>query len=123
MIIALQILFWIVVALVFHTYVGFPVLLSLLSRKKNAEYQQLSELPDVTVIMSLFNEETVIAQKLQTIVDSDYPREKLHVLIGSDNSTDRTNEIVLEYAQKYSFIKLFAYTERRGKANRTLFRS
>lgn len=117
MIIALQILFWIVVALVFHTYVGFPVLLSLLSRKKNAEYQQLSELPDVTVIMSLFNEEAVIAQKLQTIVDSDYPREKLHVLIGSDNSTDRTNEIVSEYAQKYPFIKLFAYTERRGKAN------
>ena len=117
MIIALQILFWIVVALVFHTYVGFPVLLSLLSRKKKAEYQQLSDLPEVTVIMSLFNEEAVIAQKLQTIVDSNYPQEKLHVLIGSDNSTDRTNEIVSEYAQKYPFIKLYAYTERRGKAN------
>ena len=117
MIIALQIFFWLIVALVFHTYVGFPILLSLLSRKKKAEYQQLSELPEVTVIMSLFNEEAVIAQKLQTIVDSNYPQEKLHVLIGSDNSTDRTNEIVSEYAQKYPFIKLFAYTERRGKAN------
>lgn len=117
MILALQILFWVVVALVFHTYVGFPVLLSLLSRNKKNEYHPLSDLPDVTVIMSLFNEEDVIAQKLQTIVDSDYPLEKLHVLIGSDNSTDRTNEIVSEYAQKYPFIKLFAYTERRGKAN------
>ncbi|MBO7570722.1 MAG: glycosyltransferase family 2 protein [Bacteroidales bacterium] len=117
MILALQILFWVVVALVFHTYVGFPVLLSLLSRNKKNEYHPLSGLPDVTVIMSLFNEEDVIAQKLQTIADSDYPLEKLHVLIGSDNSTDRTNEIVSEYAQKYPFIKLFAYTERRGKAN------
>ena len=117
MILALQILFWVVVALVFHTYVGFPVLLSLFSRKKKAEYKPLPDLPDVTVIMSLFNEEDVIAQKLQTIINSDYPLEKLHVLIGSDNSTDRTNEIVSEYAQKYPFIKLFAYTERRGKAN------
>lgn len=117
MILALQILFWVVVALVFHTYVGFPVLLSLFSQKKKAEYKPLPELPDVTVIMSLFNEEDVIAQKLQSIINSDYPLEKLHVLIGSDNSTDRTNEIVSEYAQKYPFIKLFAYTERRGKAN------
>lgn len=117
MILALQILFWIVVALVFHTYVGFPVLLSLLSRKKKTDYSPLAECPDVTVIMSLFNEEAVIGQKLQTIVDSDYPHEKLHVLIGSDNSTDRTNEIVSEYAQKYPFVKLFAFTERRGKAN------
>lgn len=117
MILALQILFWVVVALVFHTYVGFPIWLSLLSRKKNAEYKPLDECPDVTVIMSLYNEEEVIAQKLESIVGSNYPLEKLHILIGSDCSTDNTNEIVAQYSQKYPFIKLLAYTERRGKAN------
>lgn len=117
MILALQILFWVVVALVFHTYLGFPIWLSLLSRKKNSEYKALEEYPDVTVIMSLYNEEEVIAQKLESIVGSNYPLEKLHILIGSDCSSDNTNEIVAQYSQKYPFIKLFAYTERRGKAN------
>ena len=78
MILALQILFWVVVALVFHTYLGFPIWLSLLSRKKNSEYKALEEYPDVTVIMSLYNEEEVIAQKLESIVGSNYPLEKLH---------------------------------------------
>lgn len=117
MIIALQILFWIIVFFIFHTYMGFPLFMSFLSRKQNVEYEEPKDCLDVTVIMSLYNEESVIAQKIESIVGSNYPHEKLHILIGSDCSSDRTNEIVAEYAQKYPFIKLFAFTERRGKAN------
>lgn len=117
MLIFLQILLWLIVAMVFHTYVGFPLILKVLSRGKDLHFAENDNKPDVTIIMSLFNEESVIAQKLDSIINSNYPIDKISVLIGSDNSTDRTNEIVSEYASKYECIHFFPFCERQGKSN------
>lgn len=62
-------------------------------------------LPKVSIIIAAHNEELVISDKLTSIIKGDYPLDKIEILIGSDNSTDNTNAILSEWAEKYSFIK------------------
>lgn len=96
----------------------FPLYLKIrankVSRLKN-KYEHISSWPDVTIVFSVYNEERVIKQKLESILNSDYPKDKLHVLIGSDNSTDKTNEIIEEYQKKHSNISLIKKNGRTGK--------
>jgi cellulose synthase/poly-beta-1,6-N-acetylglucosamine synthase-like glycosyltransferase len=67
--------------------------------------------------MALFNEEDVIAEKIDTIINSDFPKDKLQLIIGSDNSTDKTNEIIERYSYDNSFIIFNQFKERQGKSN------
>jgi len=78
-------------------------------------YLHITDWPAVTVVFSVFNEESVISKKLDSLIQSDYPKDKLQILIGSDNSSDRTNAIIEEYIVKYSYIKLVKKTIRHGK--------
>lgn len=96
--------------LIFHAYFGYPLTLRLLRRKPatKAPFE-----PHATLIITASNEERRIRDKLENTLALDYPREKLQVLVASDGSTDKTNEIVRNYAAHG--IDLLAYTERRGK--------
>ncbi len=64
------------------------------------------QLPFVSVIIPLRNEEKFVAQSLDSIVSNDYPRDKMEILVVDGRSTDRSREIVEEYMRKYPFIKL-----------------
>lgn len=100
------------------SYVIFPLYLKLIARnivRNKNNYNTISEWPAITVIFSVYNEDRVIKQKLESILNSDYPKDKLHVLIGSDNSTDNTNEIIEEYQKKNSNITLIKKNSRTGK--------
>lgn len=115
--IVLQIILWLFVAFVFHTYVLYPLILLVFSKgiEKKEKYSDYT--PMVTIVMSLFNEEDVIAEKIETILKSDYPKDRMQLIVGSDNCSDRTNEIVEEYAAKHSFITFIPFYERQGKSN------
>lgn len=78
-------------------------------------YQAISEWPVVTIVFSVFNEEKVMRRKLESILNSDYPKDKLHVLIGSDNSTDQTHQIIEEFISINSNIILIKKESRNGK--------
>jgi cellulose synthase/poly-beta-1,6-N-acetylglucosamine synthase-like glycosyltransferase len=117
MIIILQILFWISAFLVFHTYVLYPLIIRILAKNKRANYAEVKHFPTVTIIMSLYNEESVIFEKLDSIFASNYPMDKVSIIIGSDNSDDKTNEIVSNYASKHKNIDFTAFTQRQGKSN------
>ncbi|MFK7935023.1 MAG: glycosyltransferase [Saprospiraceae bacterium] len=82
---------------------------------RNDFYKTTAELPFVSVVMSLYNEEAVIQQKLASLQNLDYPQERLHFFIGSDCSADRTNEIVSAQAEDQTQFHFFAFRERRGK--------
>jgi cellulose synthase/poly-beta-1,6-N-acetylglucosamine synthase-like glycosyltransferase len=69
--------------------------------------------PKVTLIISVYNEEKVIAHKLNNALALNYPPDKLEILVASDCSTDRTEEIVKEYADKG--VTLSIQKERLGK--------
>jgi cellulose synthase/poly-beta-1,6-N-acetylglucosamine synthase-like glycosyltransferase len=79
------------------------------------EYAKITEWPSVTIVFSVFNEEKVIRRKLESILNSDYPKDKLRVLIGSDNSTDITHSIIEEFVANNSNITLVKKTSRHGK--------
>ena len=101
-----------------HSYIFYPLLLRLLSIGKSANhliYTQPEEFPFVSVIMSVYNEEAVIRQKLDSLIQLNYPKEKLKIYIGSDCSSDATNEIVENYAKEHSQIQFSPFTKRQGK--------
>ncbi len=120
MIIVAEIIFWLSVGLVFHSYVLFPVLLKVFStgKKENAIVYGVrdEDLPMVYLVFSVFNEQKVIREKLESVMNTTYPFQKLRVYIGSDNSTDETNAIVDEFAAKYEQIRFFKFVVRNGKS-------
>lgn len=113
----IQILFWLPVVLIFHTYVIYPLFIKFLARKKSFNFNEENFTPKVSILMSLYNEESVIAQKIESILNSEYPTDKIEILIGSDNSSDKTNEIVKEFELKFNNIKFYPYSVRQGKSN------
>lgn len=114
-----DIIIWLSIFLVFHSYVLYPLILRILGKGKNlpsyhnTEYQHLN----VSIVMAVFNEEMVLEKKLNSILETSYPAHKLEILVGSDNSTDRTNEILQDYQEKFpEIIKWENFTKRQGKA-------
>lgn len=65
------------------------------------------QLPFVSIIIPCRNEEKFIGKCLDSLIDQDYPKEKLEILVIDGASKDKTKEAVNTYTQKYSFIKLF----------------
>ncbi len=112
------ILFLICLLFPVFSYVIFPWLMkqaaSKIKYEKN-EYAKITVWPSVTIVFSVFNEEKVIRRKLESILNSDYPKDKLQVLIGSDNSTDITHSIIEEFVANNSNITLVKKTSRHGK--------
>lgn len=65
--------------------------------------------PEITILIAAYNEEELITDCLNSVLNCDYPKEKMRILVGSDGSTDRTNEIVKSYQDNYDNIQLFEY--------------
>ncbi len=92
-------LFWLSILFVVYTYLGYPLLVYLFSRLQPvAKPQEASNLPVVTLLIAAYNEEKVIAEKLDNSLSLDYPREKLQILVTADGSSDKTADIVQQYA-------------------------
>lgn len=70
--------------------------------------------PTVSLIIAAYNEEKVIGQKIENCLDLDYPSENLKIIVASDGSTDRTNEIIMGYAGQG--VKLIALSTNQGKS-------
>lgn len=100
---------------IFFSYFGYPISLIILRsfRKKNVSKGEI--FPDVTLIITAYNEEKRIRNKIENTLGIVYPREKLQVIIASDGSTDKTNRIAKEY--EHSGIELLSVPVRQGKEN------
>jgi poly-beta-1,6-N-acetyl-D-glucosamine synthase len=108
--------FWSSVAVIVYTYVLYPVILILFPRVRRDRPAPWSaaELPAATVVVPVFNERGVIEAKIANLEAAEYPAGALSVLIGSDGSTDGTNEILAR--RQSSAIQARVFPERRGKA-------
>src|SRR5476651_1260296 len=93
-----QIVFWIGTGILAYVYVGYPLLVYIVSRifPKNTFHAEIE--PTVTVLITAFNEEDAIREKLENTLAIEYPAGKIEILVASDGSTDRTDEIVKELA-------------------------
>lgn len=114
-----KILFWVSVFLLTYSYLLYPLLLKALSlrtgRKKDF-YLLTEDLPFVSILIAAHNEENVISGKIDSIFAGKYSG-KIEILIGSDCSTDGTNQILAEYSQKVPQVKVINFTTRQGKGN------
>jgi cellulose synthase/poly-beta-1,6-N-acetylglucosamine synthase-like glycosyltransferase len=95
--IIVQAIFMAAVAMIGLIYIGYPMLIFILSRLFAYPVRQAEITPSVSFIIAAYNEEKDIARKIENTLALDYPREKLEVIIASDCSTDGTDEIVLGY--------------------------
>ncbi len=113
----IEIAFWVLLFLLVHCYLIFPVTLPFLSElfsRKNRIIADKVNLPKVSILVSAYNEEAVIEKKILNFLEIDYPKELLEILIGDDGSADRTAEIVERYADKG--IRLVKAPQNAGKA-------
>ena len=113
----MRILFWISFFMIVYTYFGYPLLLILLSQKKGekgTDYLLAPLEPNVSLVIPVHNEEKIIGDKIQNTLSLDYPKEKLEIIVVSDGSTDRTEEIVRRYEEEG--VKFFKQPARKGKA-------
>ena len=105
--------FFIFFFLTVYPYVLFPLLMVALSRLAGKDWARSDSKQLITVIISVFNEEGVIREKIENTLKLLYPAELLEILIVSDGSTDRTNQIVTSF--KDPRIRQAAFSERKGK--------
>jgi cellulose synthase/poly-beta-1,6-N-acetylglucosamine synthase-like glycosyltransferase len=91
---AVAIVFWVAVALLIYTQVGYALLLALLTRLRRRARPALTgwsgELPQVTAIVAAYNEQQVIAARIANLRALDYPAELLEVIVACDGATDST---------------------------------
>lgn len=119
--ITLKIIFWLCLALVVYTYVGYGAVLYIILKIKNIFFRRETTpilpldpqlLPDVTLMICAYNEADVIEEKMQNIRALNYPQDKLCVMWVTDGSNDNSNELL----QAYPEVKLVYSPERKGKA-------
>lgn len=109
-------LFWLSVGLIVYAYVGYPVLIYVLSRvfgRRPAPPLSPAEWPSVSLLIAAYNEAKHIQQRIENALAMDYPRDQLQIVIASDGSSDATCDIVKQYADRG--VILFDYNERSGK--------
>jgi len=97
-------LFWISLAIVFYTFLGYGLVLFILIKikrtfKKPQQHQQQAILPRVTLLVAAWNEEDMIVDKINNTLDLDYPIELFQIIFITDGSTDRTPELILSFKQ------------------------
>src|SRR5215208_6555446 len=112
-----QAVLWTSLGLLFYTYAGYPVLLWILGKitaPVKTSSGQPGRWPTVTVIISAYNEAAIIGERVRNLLDQDYPKDCLQILIGSDGSTDGTYETI---ARRFPRVRCIPFRTRRGKAS------
>jgi len=110
---ALQIVFWSSIGLIFYAYLGYPILLKVLSVLRQRPVRKGIHVPRVSCIITVHNEETRIRLKIENTLKQDYPLKKLEIIVASDCSSDGTDAIVRSY-ESYG-VRLVRLAERMGK--------
>jgi len=108
-------LFWISAAVIGYSYLGYPLWLWLRSRWSPRPVRRGASEPPVSAVMVVCNEEAVVARKLENLLGLDYPPGKLEVVVVSDGSSDRTDEILAGFSNE-TRLRTIAKPVSRGKA-------
>lgn len=108
-----EIVFWLAVSLIVFTYTGYSLVILALSRIMHHPVKQARIEPRVTYLITAYNEEKNISAKLEQVLTLDYPKDKLEIIVASDGSTDRTDQVVKGFADRG--VKLIRVEGRVGK--------
>lgn len=111
----MEFIFWFFLLLLVYVYIGYPFILAILFFYKTNAISKNSDVPFISVVLSVYNEEKVISSKIRNFRNSDYPPTKSEFIIVSDGSTDHTNQIVQEETDER--IKFIIQSDRMGKTS------
>lgn len=118
---AFAIAFWLLLFIVFYSYVGYGILLGLLVKLKGKTQAAPTnvtdnDLPEVTFMVAAYNEERWIEDKIRNSLALTYPKNKIHFFFVTDGSNDATAERIINFPNTEGYkIELFHQPERRGK--------
>ena len=119
-----RLLFFSSIGIILYVYAGYPIvlfILGLFKRRRKQRPDELEEYPSVALIISVYNEEKIIKEKIENSLQLDYPKDKLRIVIASDGSIDDTERIVKEYEGGNIVLKSFDIREGKSAAlNRTI---
>ena len=113
----MEIIFWILLGIIFYTYIGYGIILYIMIKikrifiKKNEILLTEEELPNVTLLIAAYNEQDFVAKKVENTKLLNYPKEKLHQLWVTDGSDDNTPDLLKLYPE----IEVLHKPERNGK--------
>jgi len=114
----LKVIFWVSLALAFYAYAGYPIVLWLCSRMYGRDQTAPAlgdqHLPSLSFVIAAHNEAAVIAERVRNLVATDYPANRLEMIVASDGSDDGTVEIVQGFTNPN--LRVLDYRSRRGKA-------
>jgi cellulose synthase/poly-beta-1,6-N-acetylglucosamine synthase-like glycosyltransferase len=100
-------LFWGSAAALVWTHVGYPVAAGALARVRERRVaKDASAEPSVTVVVAAYNEDSVIERRLDNLLALDYPSDRIEVVVASDASSDRTDELVEGVAAREPRVRL-----------------
>ncbi|HIG16853.1 MAG TPA: glycosyltransferase, partial [Candidatus Handelsmanbacteria bacterium] len=100
-------IFWVATGLILYTYLGYPILLSLLTAgRRQPTYEPAAQLPTVSLIVTAFNEEDVLREKLENSFALDYPDHLLQIIVVSDGSTDGSDDVASAFETRRGFLFL-----------------
>ena len=105
--------FWTSIGFIFYAYLGYPLFLELISLVRSRPVRKGFVSPHVSFIITAYNENKRIQQKIENTLEMDYPKDLIEIIVASDCSNDGTDEIVRSYQDKG--IKLVRSPERKGK--------
>ena len=112
-------LFWLGVSGIFYTYVLYPLILkagaAFCSERAPPALCSEQDPPTVSIIFAAHNEAKVISEKLNSLIASNFPADRLEILIGDDSSTDGTGLIIAAFTERHPHIRLTTFPRRSGK--------
>jgi glycosyltransferase involved in cell wall biosynthesis len=111
-----KLLFWLALGWLAYVYAGYPLLLALLAalrRPPDLRAAGPGEERSVTLIVSAYNEERVIREKVENALSLDYPADRFELMVVSDACSDRTDEIVQGFGDPR--VRLLRMPQRGGK--------
>ena len=117
----MNIIFFISMFLIFYAFIGYPISLIILNKLGKGKMLNIDKKyePFISIIIPAHNEENVIENKLKNLIELEYPRNKVEIIIASDNSRDNTDLIVKNFINnnKEENIMLYEVDDRKGKTN------
>ncbi|MBI9070458.1 MAG: glycosyltransferase [Melioribacteraceae bacterium] len=108
--------FWILLIIIVHSYLIYPIIIFFISKLySQPEFKDFA--PSISILIAAYNEEKVIEDRIQNINNLVYDFDKVEVLVGSDCSSDSTNSKLNSLKKNHPWLKVFLFDKRRGKAS------
>lgn len=114
----MDVLFWLCLSCVVYAYVGYPLVLVLLSpffpkRRTSTVADAADAWPRVSIVVPSYNEAAVLGRRLGNLLALRYPADRLEILVGSDGSTDRTEAVAADVGDPR--VRVVSVARRGGK--------